>query len=127
MFDQTPTPPETVTPHSASLLSKWGFGDGDQLDWLAEHGDFDHDKTLCALVRRKLLPALTQKVEVEEISTIHNPIRARTVDGVDVTHLHYDGEWHAEMLTPESVDVPGAEVLAIAREVSANTPAEPRR
>ena len=81
----------------------------------------DEHAVLCAVVRQKLLPALAQKVEVEEISTIHNPIRARTVDGTDVTHLHYDSSLRTEgLLTPASVDVTGAEVLAIARALTAN-------
>lgn len=120
-FDQPPKPPETVTLFADGLLSKWGFCDGDLLEWLYEFGKHDRHAVLCAVVRQKLLPALAQKVEVEEISTIHNPIRARTVDGKDVTHMHYDSAIRTEgLLTPASVDVPGAEVLAIARALSAN-------
>lgn len=121
-FSHNPEPPETVTLFADGLLSKWGFCDGDLLDWLYEFGEHDEHAVLCAIVRQKLLPALAQKVEVEEISTIHNPIRARTVDGKDVTHLHYDSSLRTEgLLTPASVDVTGAEVLAIARALSANT------
>lgn len=126
-FDQPTQPPETVTLFADGLLSKWGFSDGDILEWLFDFGDHDRHAVLCAVVRQKLIPALAQKVEVEEISTIHNPIRARTVDGKDVTHMHYDSALRTEgMLTPASVDVTGAEVLAIARSLSANDNGEPR-
>lgn len=117
-FDCEPVPPEMVTFFTESLLSKWGFSDGDLLDWLYEFGIRDKHAVLCAVVRQKVLPALAQRVEVDEIGTCHNPIRARTVDGKDVTHMHYDAVLHTKgMLTPESVDVTGAEVLEIARSI----------
>lgn len=117
-FDSPPQPPETVTLFASGLLSKWGFDDGDLLDWIYEFGDFDRHAVLCAVVRQKLLPALTQKVDVQEIVTIHNPIRARTVDGKDVTHMHYDSALRTDdLLTPASVNLTGAEVLAIARTI----------
>ncbi len=119
-FDHPPEPPETVTLFARGLLSKWGFCDGDILNWLYEFGEHDKHAVLCAIVRQKLLPALAQKVEVVEISTIHNPIRARTVDGKDVTGLWYDADFEKELLTPAFVDVTGEEVLAIARTLSAN-------
>lgn len=115
----------TILLFSAGLLSKWGFKDGDLLyDLLWEHdmrdGDLAH-AVLCVVVRERLLPALDQAVEVQEIGTIHNPIRARTVDGVDVT-----GEWHSvehhTPLTPTSVAVPKADILAIARRILAAPP-----
>lgn len=120
MLDTPPTPPEKVTLYAAGLLSKWGFMDGDELDWLWEFDIKDKHAVLCAVVRQKLLPALKQAVEVEEICTIHNPIRARTVDGKDVTHLHYTASNCEDMLTPASIDLTGAEVLAIARSLPAN-------
>src|SRR5687768_2210978 len=107
IFDETPTPPDTVQLNSESLLSKWGFCDGDLLQWLYDFGKLDQHATLVELVRRRLLPALNQKVEIEVIATCHNPCRATTVDGEDVT------KWHSELncpvkLTPEWVIVPGA-------------------
>lgn len=123
-FSHDPEPPETVTLFAYGLLSKWGFCDGGELDWLFDFGIRDKHAVLCAVVRQKLLPALAQKVEVEEISTCHNPIRARTVDGKDVTNLWYDAAFEKKLLTPDSVTVTGAEVLAIARAISANEKAQ---
>jgi hypothetical protein len=36
---------------------------------------------LCRIVREYILPQLKNQVEVEEICTIHNPIRVVRVDG----------------------------------------------
>lgn len=107
---------------SGCLLSKWGFNDGDEPDWLLdildargiEHPD-DWHAILRRLVREDLLPALDQRVEVVDIDTIHNPIRAVTVDGVDV-----EDRWREDdpgvSLTPESVDVPVERVLGLIEE-----------
>jgi hypothetical protein len=109
--------------YSSGLLSKWGFSDGDApdewLDYCDEHavGYPPWHAILTALVRRYLLPVLDQKVAVTEIGTIHNPIRAETVDGADVTAGWY-GE-PAVTLTPECVTVPMSEVLRLARELEA--------
>lgn len=109
---------------SECLLSKYGFNDGDEpdawLDWCDERG-IDYNAwhwhpVLRRLVREHLVPKLDQAVEVYDIETCHNPIRARMIDGVDV-----DGKppQYAPKLTPEFVDVPYSEVLRIAREVAA--------
>lgn len=98
---------------SSSLLSKWGFQDGDEpemvYDYCEAHGiDYsrlDWHATLIKLVRTYLLPALDQDVEVYEVITIHNPIRAEAVDGVRTwseVEIHASGV----SLTPEYVDVP---------------------
>lgn len=76
----------------SSLLSKWGFGDGDCLgDWwwnvMDEPVPADEHQVLRDLVRTHLVPALEAAghvVEVYDIETIHNPIRARTLNGVEV-------------------------------------------
>jgi hypothetical protein len=110
-----------LTLFSADLLSKWGFNDGDDpepwLDYCEANGiDYNTvDFPLVALVRRYLLPVLEQKVTVVEIETIHNPIRAETVDGADVTHL-WLGRGLEPQLTPERVNVPLSEVARIAQE-----------
>ena len=117
LFDDSPSAPETVQLNSASLLSKWGFGDGDDLNWLFEFGDFDKHATLVELVRRKLLPILDQKVEIEVINTCHNPCRARTVDGENVTKWHYELNPPIK-LTPKWVIVSGADVLNLAQELA---------
>ncbi len=111
--------------HSASLLSKYGFNDGDLLnnvaDWLEADGidygvaDDAWHPVLRRLVRDHLLPALEQEVVVYDIETSHNPIRAESVDGRAV----YDTEPKRNVgieLTPEFVEVPYAVVLAAVRE-----------
>lgn len=111
-----------VTLFSSSLLSKWGFNDGDApddwLDYCEAHGiDYNEvDFPLTELVRRYLLPAIEQNVTAVEIETIHNPIRVETVDGVDVTEVWF-GRAPEPTLTPEYVEIPIAEVARIAQEV----------
>ncbi|MEL4071705.1 hypothetical protein WKW50_16290 [Ochrobactrum sp. GPK 3] len=62
------------------LLSKFGFHDGDILDDDAFDGvlpdDLSRHVPLIAAVRKYLLPLLDPRVEVFEIDSIHNPIRA---------------------------------------------------
>jgi len=108
------------------LLSKWGFNDGDlpdELDdWLKARGERigSWHPVLCAVVRECLLPALDQRLEVQEIETIHNPIRATVVDGVEVPEgVHYGRMTSPFRLTPARVSVPFETVLAAARRVEA--------
>ncbi|MCX4974233.1 hypothetical protein [Streptomyces sp. NBC_00620] len=108
-----------LTLFSSSLLSKWGFNDGSTPDdWLdyCEARHIDHTKVafpLAPLVRRHLLPALEQQVTLVDMESSHNPIRALTVDGQDMTEV-----WHGRepepTLTPEAVHVPMAIVLDLA-------------
>ena len=115
----------SLTLFSDGLLSKWGFGDGDNPDsWYDYCDDHGIDSAqiawrplLCQLVHRYLLPVLDQNVTVIEISTIHNPIRAETVDGIDVTGCWYED--CGPSLTPERVEIPFEEVLRVARETTA--------
>lgn len=111
--------------HSSGLLSKWGFNDGaapdDVLDYCEERGlltdahgyyqPVSWRPILEQLVRRYLLPTLDQHVTVVHIETTHNPIRAETVDGVNVDDCWHDGG--GPELTPESVTIPMAEVAAL--------------
>lgn len=120
---------DTLTLRSSGLMSKWGFNDGDMPeevgDQIADRFDpwseeYDrryraalgvwHD-VLRGLVRDYLLPALDQKVEVYDIDTNHNPIRAESVDGVNVESVHRDPKRAEGWLTPESVAVPMGEVM----------------
>lgn len=109
-----------VTLFSADLLSKWGFNDGDDpeswLDWCETQGiDYNaFDFPWAVVVRKHLVPVIEQRVTVVDVETIHNPIRAETVNGVDVSAAWY-GRAEAPALTPESVDVPMSEVLRLAR------------
>lgn len=118
----------TVTLFSSSLLSKWGFNDGDTpepwLDWCETQGiDYNaFDFPLAALVRKHLVPALDQAVAIVDIETSHNPIRAETVDGIDVTKVWF-GRAPEPTLTPEYLDVPMAEVLRLALEEAGLTEA----
>lgn len=74
----------------------------------------DDRQLLCALVRQCLLPVLDQHVEVVEIETSHNPIRASTVDGVRVPEEVWYGDAPGPTLTPESVEIPYDVILQIA-------------
>lgn len=84
----------TFTLDADGLLSKWGFGDGDALsDWWWDHygedAPFDDREALHALVIAYLVPAIhdaAREVEIVRIETIHNPVRADTLDGVKVDH-----------------------------------------
>ena len=114
------------------LLSKWGFGDGDMLDdllidfggydytdltWFTKSDDvgpfhgFEH-MVLIAAVCAYVVPKIDQRVEVFVVGTIHNPIRAHRVDGTLVAS--YDNE-DGVTLTPETVEVEDATILALAR------------
>jgi hypothetical protein len=112
-----------VTLCSAGLLSKWGFNDGDApddyLDYCEERGVWRSRwrELLPRVVREYVLPALGQKVETVEIGTNHNPVRARTVDGVNVEDHWYDHD-DPVMLTPETVCVPMAAIFAMEQETA---------
>jgi hypothetical protein len=108
-----------LTLFSSSLLSKWGFNDGDDPDdWLdyCDARGVDYNAVafpLIPLVHQYLLPKIEQKIAVVEIETSHNPIRALTVDDADMVEV-----WHRRAaeptLTPEYVDIPMADVLRLA-------------
>ncbi|MFG2747212.1 hypothetical protein ACGFY0_45155 [Streptomyces chartreusis] len=108
-----------LTLFSSSLLSKWGFNDGDDpdawLDWCEGQGiDYNAlDFPLTRLVRKHLVPVLDQAVTVVDIDTSHNPIRVDTVNGADVTEVWF-GRAPEPTLTPDHVDVPMSEVLSVA-------------
>ncbi|MFJ7100176.1 hypothetical protein [Streptomyces albogriseolus] len=108
-----------LTLFSSDLLSKWGFNDGDDPDdWLdyCEANGIDSTELsfpLVALVRAYLLPKIEQDVTVVEIETCHNPIRAETVDGQEMREVWF-GRAPEPVLTPETVDVPMADVLRLA-------------
>lgn len=102
------------TLHAESLLSKWGFGDGDALeDWWWDNFDEeppfnDHD-VLYALVLAHLVPAIEEaghSVEVFRIHTIHNPVRGRRLDGEEVDS--YAGAY----VLPIEVSVTREQILA---------------
>lgn len=100
---------------SSGLLSKWGFNDGDLFEaFMFDFGGStcpvsQHDLLISA-VRTYLVPELKQAVELQEVVTIHNPIRARTVDGRAVDWIE---ENPGITLEPESVDVSEEQLFAL--------------
>jgi hypothetical protein len=111
------------------LYSKWGFGDGDLPDALEEWLDderqglawFDRNawhSVLIRLVQTFLIPRLDQAVTVCLVDTLHNPIRAASVDGREVTRQdHLDDGGAAPKLRPDRVVIPYSEVLRVMREM----------
>lgn len=74
--------------------------------------EVDEHAVLRRLVREHLVPALEaagHRLEVYDIETNHNPIRARTVDGVEVDD--YDRDGSNPQLRVKYVEVPREVVL----------------
>ena len=107
--DPQPDLPGVVEFYPEGLLHKFGFADGDMLYELTEaHGlRVDHQDLLVAVVERLVVPRLDQAVETYTLGTMHNPIRAATIDGeradIDST------------LTPDVVKVLVADIIRVAR------------
>lgn len=79
-----------MTLHAADLASKFGFNDGDEPDDVRDMSlDVDWHPVLIWLVRTHLLPLLPG-VEVYEIISIHNPIRAVDPDRVRGSDVKVD-------------------------------------
>lgn len=104
----------SYTLFSDGLLSKWGFHDGGQFDdfefeYSSPDGP-DAKTILVAAVKAYLVPQLKQSVNIVEIITSHNPIRANTVDGREV-------DWYNDnptiKLEPKSVEVSDEELFAL--------------
>ncbi|MCB9373821.1 MAG: Clp protease N-terminal domain-containing protein [Microthrixaceae bacterium] len=93
------------------LLHKFGFSDGDLLFGVIgrHHLDVDHHDLLVAVVERLVVPQLDQEVETSTWPrpTLHNPIRAVTVDGEDASL--------DSTITPDVVEVPVVDIVRIAR------------
>lgn len=119
---------------SSGLLSKWGFNDGDIPDQICDALELAHDEpwptswraVLVDLVRRHVLPKLDQQVEVVEIVTNHNPIRATVVDGIDVRACWTDSDHPQPHLTPEQIEVPWHQVIAAIRRNNPPAPPAPK-
>jgi hypothetical protein len=99
---------QVVRLYPDDLLRKFGFGDGDLFFYLVEDLELgvDDRDLLFETVRRLLLPRLDQEVEVYTIVSLHNPVRALTIDGEQAS-IHSD-------LTPEWVEIPIEEVVRLA-------------
>ena len=105
--------------HPSGLLSKWGFSDGDVISITAPDDVYDlaqrigQHELLSAVVRAFLVPAIPHALELEEITCCHNPIRASSMDGIDVSDL-----WSSTGTTPlddiDPVVVPWSDVVALA-------------
>ena len=109
-------PSSTITFYPDGLTHKFGFSDGDLLADLVEehHLAVYHHDLLEAVVVRLVVPRLDQEVEVYRIeATLHNPMRARTIDGVEADH--------GDTLTPEIIEIPVADIL----EIAATLPPDP--
>jgi hypothetical protein len=92
------------------LLHKFGFGDGDMMwDVIEEHDlGVDFQDLLIAVVERLVVPRLDQTVETHTIwATMHNPIRATTIDGVEASI--------GDSLTPDVIEVAVADIIEVAR------------
>lgn len=106
-----------------SLMSKWGFGDGDALsDWWWDNFDedcpFNADDLLYALVVEYLMPKLRAAgwtVELCRIETTHNPVRAERLNGREVDwyaagHVEFDPPIFAEV-TREQITSLGEKLI----------------
>lgn len=119
---------DTLRLSSDCLFSKWGFNDGDMPEEIMDAYCFDAsgwekgphpfdtwdwDATLEALVRTYLLPAIPHEIVIYNMGGPHNPVRAESVDGVEVSYEEV-------MVNPRAkppvatvvVDVPLTDVLA---------------
>ncbi len=111
------------------LLSKWGYCDGDiVIEWWDEQFDgeipqdlldhVDHHAVLSDLVRTHLVPVIIEAghtIEVYDIQSIHNPIRARILDGVEVE----PSLANRQIFPPLSVMLPPALVWAAVERIRA--------
>lgn len=115
--------------HATGLASKYGFSDGDLVrdfvlglvddgwvdpeveDWLWDSPDRE---ALVRLVRDRLVPAIPAGLGLEllELGTTHNPIRASRVDGLEVATG--TDERAERLLEPYSVEVPWRDVIRLA-------------
>jgi len=102
-------PSSTIEFYPDGLLHKFGFGDGDMMFDLIEAHDLgvDHQDLLIAVVERLMVPRLDQQVETYTLPSLHNPIRARTIDGEQADF--------GDTLTPEIIDVQVADIIEVAR------------
>jgi hypothetical protein len=96
------------------LFARSGFRGGDLLrEAFPNLGAAELRALLVDVVHEHVLPKLDQKVWTLQIPTVHNPVRATSVDNVPV-------KWNAERgagprITPASVRVKAADVIACAR------------
>jgi hypothetical protein len=119
---------------AASLLSKHGFNDGDMpdefLDWCDQHGHdealyVDWHAVLVLMVRERLLPAIDAEIDLAEISTSHNPIRARRWNGQNVEPAWSSPVSGVDLPLVVRVRVPYGDALGFVHRVLAAPPTPP--
>ena len=125
------TDAEMVRFFTNGLLSKWGFEDGDMLiDFTYESDDWgakqicDPHALLVESVRRFILPNLAQHVEVFEIGGIHNPIRAKSVDGAEFDN--YNDPHQPDLLAPSVLVVEDEAIRELAESLQRVLDATPK-
>ncbi len=107
-------PPEEFVFETVSLYQRSGFKGGELLrEAFPALGASELRELLVDVVRGYVLPQLDQDVQVLQIPSVHNPVRATNVGGQSVT-------WTAEFgtgptITPKTVRVPIADVYTAAR------------
>lgn len=121
-----------ITLKARSLFDKYGFGDGDMLADLLLDNDIDpdlgegewdsdrytlEDRLLMALVEKYLLPLIPEKLEPRFWRSCHNPVRCDGWAGSVGDHIPQSCKFVV-------VEVPEADVLALAREIEQTIKAE---
>lgn len=112
--------------HTISLLSKWGFNDGDILDGHPDERirslsyDEQHD-LLFEVVQRYILPHLRansgKPIRIVQLSTTHNPVRVSMIGEETTHHLWYEHtEGIESLLKPESIEVKDDDIVTLAIE-----------
>ena len=115
--------------HTADLLSKWGFDDGDLIDNFLESHNFpidiiDTSPLWERIFTQLVLPEIENDLTFEWTPSMHNGARAKTVDGNVIDHT---AEKHPDVhVRPEYVDVPDHRILQWANELRDDYLAIPR-
>jgi len=107
--EETQGQSEMVDFYPDDLCSKFGFGDGDMMyELIQEHGlGVDHQDLLIAVVERLVVPQLDVEVETYTLPSLHNPIRAATIDGEKADR--------GDFVSDEIIRIPVADIIEIAR------------
>jgi len=105
---------ETFRFYTDGILNKCAYGDGNILnqilyDWDVYFGPTDHE-SLYKVVSELVVSKITshKNIELHLIQTSHNPVRAYSVDGVEVYYSNPDG---AIKFEPEYVEITGQELI----------------
>ena len=90
------------------LKSKFGFSDGDALFGLQLADGAYHKDVLAEVIALKVAPKMIPSVAVYKISSIHNPVRIESVNGVCFDEIEED-----ILFLPLFVDVSEDEIFEI--------------